>query len=428
MLLFWWAGSLASRMLTTTFVYQRLSEVATALVSAIEVGPALDSATSARLRLDNIRLSPVYNRPASGQFYMVQSGSRPEILSRSAWEFAIDLPTLAPGQQQRMRLRGLGGEPLLMWLGGFAKDGEQFTVAVAEDFGPIASRLRVFEICFAVIALLVIAAVMGVLHVIMRRSVEQLEAIREDMHRLEQGQAKGLTEDVPNEVLPLVREFNRLLRRFDQRLRLSRNAVGNLAHALKGPLNLLMHSSQVDVDPATQRFVVAQNAERIHQIIDSELKRARLAGRSAVGQRFDLDAELPPLIGLLKQVYSEKEVDVRFVIGPHVELNFDRQDMLELIGNLVDNAVKWAKSAVMVSVREADGVMIVVEDDGPGCPPEQLRYLTERGVRLDESVAGYGLGLSIVKDIVDSYNGELRFDESTRFGGLMAVAVLPERG
>ena len=237
----------------------------------------------------------------------------------------------------------------------------------------------------------------------------------------------ALSEDVPAEVLPLVREFNRMLRRYDQRLRQSRNAVGNLAHSLKGPLNLLLRATEsIDVDKREQR-VIGQNAEAIRQLIESELKRARLAGRGTVGQRFDVDAELPALIGLLEQVYSDKSVDVRYNIGPGVELVHDRKDILELIGNLLDNAVKWSRSVVIVNLRSARGILIDVEDDGPGCSPEELGRLTQRGVRLDESVAGHGLGLSIVKDIVDMYEGRLELASSARLGGLRATVFLPAR-
>ena len=153
------------------------------------------------------------------------------------------------------------------------------------------------------------------------------------------------------------------------------------------------------------------------------MKRARLAGRGTIGQRFKVDVEIPALIGLLEQVYSDKQVDVRYNIGPEVELVHDRQDMLELIGNLLDNAVKWSRSVVIVNLRSAKGILIDVEDDGPGCSPEKLGQLTGRGVRLDESVAGHGLGLSIVKDIVDTYDGRLEITPQRGLAGSGSVSI-----
>jgi len=423
MLIFWWTGALASKLLTHSFVFSRLESEADILVSAIEFP---------ELRIDEpqvgvSRLSPVYEIPSSGKYYVVRFQPKGESVSRSAWDQALQIPLLTPGQKRKVSLDGRAGEPLLLWLGGFSKRGHEFTVAVAEDISPIQERLTIFQWYFAAISFLLLAALLVVQHLIVRNSVRKLEAIRDDMNRLEHGRAVSLSEDVPGEVLPLVREFNRLLLRFDQRLRQSRNSVGNLAHSLKAPLNLLLRSSETqNTSEAERKESVKQNAERIRQLIESELKRARLAGRGTAGQIFDLDAELPSLCGLLKQEYSHKTFDVRWSLGQGVALAYDRQDMLELIGNLLDNAVKWCNAVVLINVRSADGVLLEVEDDGPGCSPDEYSRLVERGVRLDESVSGHGLGLSIVKDIVDTYNGTLSFGRSSRLDGMKVSVFLPD--
>jgi len=421
MFVFWWSATLASRLLTDRFVFERLAASAGSVESVLE----FDSPAPG-VQLGNYKLDPAYERPASGHYFLVRTHGR-VLSSRSAWEQFFQVPLLAPGEQRLMRGIGVAGEPMLFWYGGYARQGHVFTIAVAEDISAINDKLRVFQWFSAAIAIVLLLALLGVQRLIVKRSVDKLDTIRRDMTRLEHGKAVALSEDVPAEVLPLVREFNRMLRRYDQRLRQSRNAVGNLAHSLKGPLNLLLRATEsIDVDKREQR-VIGQNAEAIRQLIESELKRARLAGRGTVGQRFDVDAELPALIGLLEQVYSDKSVDVRYNIGPGVELVHDRQDMLELIGNLLDNAVKWSRSVVIVNLRSARGILIDVEDDGPGCSPEELGRLTQRGVRLDESVAGHGLGLSIVKDIVDMYEGRLELASSARLGGLRATVFLPAR-
>ena len=432
MLAFLWVGSLTARLLGESFVHARLGDEAEALVAALD-HPPLAFATLARPRLsDGARLDPDYDRPLSGRYYVIRLEPDGEILSRSAWEQRLSVPRLAPGQQLKRRADGVNGEPLLFWLGGFSREGQAFTVVVAEDIAPIEARLDVFRWYFATITLVLLVALVAVQHLIVRRSVEKLDAIRGELERIEHGRAASLSEDVPREVRPLVREFNRLLGRFEQRTRQSRNAVGNLAHSLKGPLNLLLQAAGPEttdgageLDPVDRR-AIAQNAERIRQLIESELRRARLAGRGAAGRLFDLEAELPPLAGLLGQVYSDKAVDVRWRIGAGVELMHDRQDMLELIGNLLDNAVKWSDGLVMLTLRVVgDGVLLDVEDDGPGCSVEELERLTTRGVRLDESVAGHGLGLSIVKDIVDTYDGALELGRSARLGGFRASVSLP---
>jgi len=425
MLIFWWTGSLASKLLTNSFVYNRLESEAGIVVSAIEFPEFnIDSP-----QLDEGRFNPAYDMPTSGKYYVVHFQPKGEFLSRSAWEQQLDVPDLAPGQKRKSSLEGRAGEPLLLWSGGFSKLGHEFTVAVAEDISPIQERLQIFQWYFAAISLLLMFALVAVQHLIVRHSVQKLDAIRNDMNRLEHGQAVSLSEDVPSEILPLVREFNRLLLRFDQRLRQSRNSVGNLAHSLKGPLNLLLRNSDAeDISEQQRRDSVESNAERIRQLIESELKRARLAGRGTAGQIFDLEEELPSLCGLLQQEYSDKKFDVRWSIGPAVALAYDRQDMLELIGNLLDNAVKWCNGVVLINVHQAEGVLLEVEDDGPGCSPDEFSRLIERGVRLDETVAGHGLGLSIVKDITDTYNGTLTFGRSSRLDGLRVSVFLPDEG
>ena len=335
MVLFWWAGSLASRLLAESLVVARLQAEAVILSDDIR-------ATTDRLTVpapDDAVGHADFRRPGSGRFFMVRARGGVRVTSASAADLRLRIPMLVPGQQRTLRGVGSHQEPLLLWLGGYSSHGQYFTLAVGEDVSPIESRLRVFQWFFAGSSLVLMVALLSVQRLIIRGSVRRLERIREDITRLEHGQAEALSEAVPREIQPLVQEFNRLLLRFDKRLQQSRNALGNLAHTLKGPLSVLLRACDTDESGALpHRLEIALNAERIHQLIDSELKRARLAGRGSAGQLFDLDAELPSLTGLLRQVYSDKSVDIRILVAPDVALYHDRQDMLELIGNLMDNA------------------------------------------------------------------------------------------
>lgn len=414
MFIFWWSVTLTARMLTESQVFAELEHYTQILHREIVDQDPDEAALQAILDAEPDRLHIAVH---SSQF--TGPATLPAI--------EPDIRQLVAGQSLRVNVDGAAGQPMLGWFGGFADEGELWVLGVMQDVTVARDRLKVFDVFAGVFAVATLLLVLTVQHLILRRSVEKLEGIRRDMLRLEHGHAVALSEDVPLEITPLVSEFNQLLRRFEQRLRQSRNAVGNLAHSLKGPLNLLIRSTEAEVIDASQRLVIAQNALHIQRLIDSELKRARLAGRGTVGLRFDVDAELPAMIGLLEQVYSEKAINVRYEVEPTVELLHDRQDMLELIGNLLDNAVKWSRSLVVLTMRSADGVLIDVEDDGPGCSPEMLDQLTGRGVRVDESVAGHGLGLSIVKDIVDSYEGRLVLERSGDLGGLKVSVYLPGR-
>ena len=460
MLLFWWAGSLVTRLLSESLVYSRLETEASNVLGAMEF-PDIEVDAP---RLGNDGLHPAYDSPHSGKYYFISLNGESDITSRSLWEQEFVFEQLPPGGQLRGTLIGKASEPVLFWSGGFSVNGHQFTVTVAEDISPIVERLTIFQYYFAAITCLLLLALLIVQHLIVRFSLKKLEMIRGDIHKLEQGQAVALSENVPTEILPLVHEFNRLLLLFDQRLKHSRNALGNLAHTLKGPLNLMLRYSDGDENEPlqTDRAQLKQSTEHILQVIEGELKRARLAGQGGPTQLFDLKAEIPSLCGLLKQSYSEKDVDIQVDIEPGTVLHFDRQDMLELVGNLLDNAVKWANSTVYLSVTAVNNpaaiagsdqsssqhskpvathngaqsghahanqvsraIRFVVEDDGPGCSPDQFHRLTERGVRLDESVQGHGLGLSIVKDIVETYSGVLELQRSARLGGLFAGVFLP---
>lgn len=420
MAVFWWAGTLIARQLADNLVFDRLvidGAIVYEVVSAMPRAPEYESGTDGTVRT----IHPDYDHAGSGRFYILRHGDDQTTASLNAVPLAV--PMLAPGESRRGRLADANGRELLYWIGGFARDGNEVTVAVYDDVSLLDQRLDVAAWYALAASLALLAVLLTVQHLILRRTTTRLDSIRADVERLGHGEILALPEDVPAEVQPLVVEFNQLLGRFDHRLRQSRNAVGNLAHALKGPLNLMIRAA----DDTPEAPIVQQNAERIRQLIDSELRRARLVGRTSAGRRFDLAAEVTTLAGLLAQVHPDKPVEVRLAEGAGVDIVHDRQDMLELIGNLLDNAVKWADSLVMVNARYAEGLLLEIEDDGPGASDDELLRLTDRGVRLDESVAGHGLGLSIVKDIVAAYGGELELGRSVRLGGLRVSVRLPER-
>ena len=230
MFIFWWAGTLTSRQLSESFVYSRLQVEARNLERSLFIDQLGISASARLTGYVDYR----YELPASGRYFVIRLANDNKLMSRSAWDQNLITPMLAAGQQVKRRMLGRGESPLLLWSGGYSREGQTFTITVAEDVSPIQSRLRVFQWLFAGIALAILAALVAVQHYIVKGSVSQLDAIRHDINRLERGKVTSLSEDVPVEIMPLVREFNRLLLRFDQRLRQSRNAVGNLAHAVKG--------------------------------------------------------------------------------------------------------------------------------------------------------------------------------------------------
>lgn len=289
---------------------------------------------------------------------------------------------------------------------------------------PVADhRQHRFKWVFPILATVGIALVLAIQGLVIRRTFRRLDAIRMEVQALETGKINQLGEDVPTEIHPIIHEFNHVLSLMQERLERSRNSLGNLAHALKGPLNLLVQYLDQEADTAGRRQAKLQ-AERIRQLTERELKRARMAGLGNSTQRFDPHEELPVLIDVLKRMYDKPALSIRLDISSQVACFGDREDMMELLGNLLDNACKWAQTQIVCSIgRDDDKVCITVEDDGLGRTGDELRQMTDRGVRLDESVEGHGLGLAICKDIVKLYGGSLHFGQAT-LGGVQVRVVL----
>jgi signal transduction histidine kinase len=169
---------------------------------------------------------------------------------------------------------------------------------------------------------------------------------------------------------------------------------------------------------------ITRYAESIRQLIESELRRARLAGSGHVTQTLNPFQALSGLVKMVRTIHAEKPLDFT-VQASNEPVAFDRQDFMELMGNLLDNAAKWAEEQIAVHVQQKDGdLYVTVEDDGIGCTEEQMQGLTQRGVRLDETREGHGLGLSIVRDLVDQYHGALTLSRSVDLGGLRVAAIL----
>ncbi len=417
--LFWLVGYQSLRHLTEDFIISRLEHDAESLLRVISTDPE---------RLLQQRVDPIFNQPFSGHYYLIRFKDGREITSRSLWDYSLQIPLLAPGERKRLHADGPSGQQLLILVQGFRKRGMEFTLAVSEDLTPIEAQRDRFTRDFALLALLGVFLLLVVQRFVVHRAFQRLEPVREDIRRLEHGEVERLSEDVPAEILPPVREFNHLLRLLAQRLERSRNALGNLAHAIKGPLNLLhQYFDDQEVTPTKKTRQARDQVERICHLMQRELKRARMAGTGIPSRRFDPAADLPDLIQVLRNIHHNRQLDIRYKLSDDLPPFGDHEDMLELLGNLLDNACKWANSTVRCHISSRDDqIAIVVEDDGPGLSGDEMESLTERGTRLDETKEGHGLGLAISKDIVKLYGGTLSFDRSPELGGLRATVLLQQ--
>ena len=404
-------ANLSTRSLLTKFVTAHLELDAERLLDSLEIQPSI---TKVRWR----RLNPVYNTPNSGHYYAIQlnadNGKNQLIRSPSLNEESIPLPSNNTPTTQH-DIAGPEGQHLIIWTKTFRKNNHNVIISIAEDMTLLMKNRKHFTILFIVIGMIGFMLMLALQRFVVRRLFKHLDYSRQEIKQVASGERQLLSEDVPTEIYPLVKEFNHSLSLMQQRMERSRNALGNLAHALKTPLSLLMQQ----LDNQDSEAAKGQ-AERIRQLTERELKRARMAGLGNTTQRFDPHEELATLISVIKQAHNKPELKVSLSIEEGVKQFGDREDMLELFGNLLDNACKWADSNVICRVKAgktSNCTKITIEDDGQGRKEKELDQLTQRGVRIDESIEGHGLGLAICKDIVKLYAGSIEFSRSKNLGG-----------
>jgi signal transduction histidine kinase len=418
----WLVGYETLQRVGQSFILAGLQHDAEALVAALKEDP-----DGRPLHLGQRRLTPVYRQPYSGHYYVLALDGGETHYSRSLWDRTLEMPSLAPGESTHWRTLGPAEQELLVWGGGFRKQGQAFTLAVAEDISLFADDLSRFQWILSALAGGGVLLLFLVQRGLINQAFRKLEPVYRDIERLERGDAVSLSEDLPIEVLPLVRKLNHLLEQYRQRLERSRNATGNLAHALKTPLNLLvqqLNQAEPPLEPAHLKRLNDQ-VDRIHQLMERELKRARFAGSVGPGRQFHPAEELPTLARLMESMHPDKQLRVACRIDADGPVPADREDMLELVGNLLDNACKWAASRVRCQIqRDADQWWLRVEDDGPGCDEQALQRIAERGTRLDESVDGHGIGLSVVQEILRLYNGRIEYGRSATLGGFSARVTM----
>ena len=416
-----WGGGTAVRDLVREYTLTSLTHDAEALLGAVQFDAA------GRPELEDGTLAPVYRQPFSGHYYLLLDAGGAIGQSRSLWDHSLPVEAVPPGERHVLELPGPGHQSLLVLAAGYRKKERPFTIAVAEDLAPIERNITRYQIIAALLGLAVVASLLVVQGTFVRRAFHSLDALRDDARRVERGEIKGLREDVPDEVRPLVQEVNRLLALLDQRLQRSRNSVGNLAHALKTPLTLLMQ--QLDGEALRKspelRAALQRQTERIRELMERELRRARLAGAGAASRHFDPARDVPALLDALRRMHDRENLRIEAAALPAIAVPLDDEDMIELLGNLLDNACKWAASRVRLHIVANGALQIRVEDDGPGLDEAVAESMLARGIRLDETRAGHGLGLSIVKDIVTLYGGTLALERSGDLGGLSVAVTVP---
>ncbi len=394
------------------YILTHLQHDAESLASVIYRDPAQD------WRIEPGRMSTVYSRVRSGHYYYVEIDQR-AIVSRSL--FDAEFPGVTDGKPsgRDYLAAGPGNERWIVWHQVVTRDGQAIKIWIAEDIAPFQNQLLYY---LAVIAGMIAAVIVLLVYLqqrTLRQTFEVFDWLRRNLATIRQKEIENSGMPMPLEVAPLVAEIEKLVEHLSHRIVRTRHAMGNLAHELKRPLQLLSIQRESGQDSKAQDML-----GEIRGILERELRRARISGSLGAGDRFDARKEMGAMTEVLRKIYPVIDITVVFDGGVGT-LDLDRDDMLELTGNLLDNACKFAKYRVRLTLDTVDDWLeLVFEDDGAGLVLEQIQQLNRRGVRLDETVAGHGLGLGICRDILGYYHGSLNFDRSG-LGGLRVSVKIP---
>lgn len=390
----------------------------------------LDFNEDGELQLSDKPTDPRFSKPLSGLYWQIilfdasQKDGEP-LRSRSLWDQRLEVPVVAE-PLVRLTLSWGQGENLLALARAVELDGQavQLTVAANESFlqEPVTEFQHELWLSLLVLgAGLILAALVQVW-----MGLSPLKRLRHALQHVRNGKNKRLEGSFPQEVMPLVDDFNSVLKQNAQMVARAQTQAGNLAHALKTPLTLLANAAYAAPENSLSELINIQVSVARAQV-DYHLKHARAAANA---QRSHAQTPvlhtLQSLIRVLGRLYAERALNFELKpVDSALMFKGEQQDLQEMLGNLLDNACKWAVNTVQVSANlQAQQLLICVEDDGCGVADAQKTQVLERGVRGDEKVQGSGLGLAIVADLAQLYGGELQLADSA-LGGLRAELYLP---
>ena len=308
---------------------------------------------------------------------------------------------------------GLFGLAMVMW-----------HVTLGNSQPPVFFHL-VFHHTFVFSIVCAVALVAGLLQV--RRGWSPINQLRARLAGLRDGRERRLEGEYPTEVEPLVGDLNALLDQREQTIVRARAKAGDLAHGLKTPLAVLAQEAEriAAAGQTELAATIAQQVERMRRQVEYQLAQARADASGQSPSATAVHTSADGLVRTLSRLHAERGVQIAVDVPPHLQVRVDREDLDEMLGNLLDNACKWARSRARLSaVRDRDHAVLTVDDDGPGIEPSMRTAVLKRGVRADELAPGSGLGLSIVRDLASAYGGTVDLGESP-LGGVRATLSLP---
>jgi signal transduction histidine kinase len=397
-----------------------LEYVLTALIGSSELGP------DGEVLLIREMADQRFLEPYSGLYYQISGAGHEPFPSRSLWDrrLAADRP-IPEGEVQFIDTRELQGEVLRVAERDVRLPGSdvlwRFQVAqnrtVLDEQIAVLRRTLLRSFGILALGLIVLAALQAIY------GLWPLRRVRRAIVAIRSGAKDRIDERLPREIAPLTEEVNALLAHNEKQAEEARRHAGNLAHALKTPLTVITNAAQArsgDLAPT-----VVREARTMRRQVDHHLARARAVGRRSSAQaRTEVWPALKAVERAVDRLYEHVTIDLAG--DKKAVARVERQDLDEMLGNLIENAAKYGNGRVFVTVGgDAECVEIEVEDDGPGIPEAERTQIFDRGARLDTGKPGTGLGLAIVRDVAEIYGGSIHLEQSEDLGGLLARLRLP---
>ncbi|AEX21663.1 ATP-binding protein [Vibrio natriegens] len=383
-----------------------------------EIAAQLEIDKTGHLSLAAQLSDPRFNRPYSGLYWSASTKTHLE-RSRSLWDKRIEYKELDKDAYGARDEKLITLEKVL-----YLPDyNGPIHVVVGIDEAPIKNTLQTLIGQLWLILGLLFAGVLTVILVQIAWSLSPLTKLQKELAELKSGNKTSLEETYPKEISPLISDLNALLFHYQELLERARNHAGNLSHALKTPLSVL--KNEVRTLDTTVQSRLDEPLNQIQSHIDYHLGRARMAGSMNILSVKANPAQRVDAISMaFDKVYVQRDITLVNELDSELNVAVEKSDLDEMLGNLLENSYKWANRMIRVhSTQDKENIRLIIEDDGPGIPQEQLERVTQRGFRLDEETPGSGLGLNIVSEMAHSYRGQLDL-EASKMGGLKATLIL----
>ncbi|MHB0775641.1 sensor histidine kinase [Halomonas sp. WWR20] len=400
---------------------QRLTSLLYALLADVELSPA-----SQQVKVTDSLGDSRFERVFSGWYWQVTDTHGTTLVSRSLWDQRLPV---SQGSEITLRnLRGPRDEPLRLIEREVHLSGYPYPlhISVAASREQLDTEVAHFQWLLAFSLLVLAILLLSGLALQIRWGLAPLRRMLVNLEAVEAGQAERLETRLPSELRELASAMNEVLERDRRLITRGRAAAGNLAHALKTPISVLQ--TLADRMPEAQRHQVRQEVARLDEAIRHHLARASAASGAQLAGRVRFSHVIAPVVDGLARLAGRRNIRLERHIDEALDVRMDPQDLQELVGNLLDNALRWADGRVVLAIAaEEEGVGLSIEDDGPGMTAAQREAALARGARLDERRSGSGLGLAIVEELVTLYGGRITLGQAS-LGGLSVYVWLPAAG